>query len=134
MAAIRAFKGINNVTDPLRLGLSWLTHADNVDITESGGVQQRTGYALAQAGAPTGIYATQDEARLYVIDGGELRQVQDDMSVLPLAQGLGRDAWWAEINDQVLFVAGDAAGIVTAEGEVLPWRLTTSMSPSWRAR
>lgn len=133
MAAIRAFKGINNVTDPLRLGLSWLTHADNVDITESGGVQQRTGYALAQAGAPTGIYATQDEARLYVIDGGELRQVQDDMSVLPLAQGLGRDAWWAEINDQVLFVAGDAAGIVTAEGEVLPWRLPVPAEPRVQA-
>jgi hypothetical protein len=84
---------------------------------------------LAQAGAPTGIYATKDETRLYVIDGGELRQVLDDMTVRPLAQGLGRDAYWAEINDQVLYVAGDAAGIITAEGEALPWRLPVPAEP-----
>lgn len=129
MAAIRSFRGLNNVTDPIRLGLSWFTRADNVDVTESGGVKRRAGYALAQAGAPTGIYATKDETRLYVIDGGELRQVLDDMTVRPMAQGLGRDAYWTEINDQVLYVAGDAAGIITAEGEALPWRLPVPAEP-----
>lgn len=129
MAAIRSFQGLNNVTDPIRLGLSWFVRADNVYVTESGGVKRRAGYALAQAGAPTGIYATKDETRLYVIDGGELRQVLDDMTVRPLAQGLGREACWTEINDQVLYVAGDAAGIITAEGEALPWRLPVPAEP-----
>lgn len=129
MPAIRSFRGLNNVTDPLRLGLSWFTRADNVDITESGGVKVRVGRTLALACTPTGLYSTRDFSRLYVIDGGELRQVLDDMTVRPLAQGLGREAYWAEINDQVLYVAGGAAGIVTAEGEVLPWRLPVPAEP-----
>jgi hypothetical protein len=129
MAAIRSFRGLNNVTDPLRLGLSWFVRADNVDITESGGVQVRVGHSLAMACTPTGLYSTRDFSRLYVIDGGELRQVLDDMTARPLAQGLGRDAWWAEINDQVLYVAGDAARIITAEGEVLSWRLPVPAEP-----
>ncbi|WP_373851604.1 hypothetical protein, partial [Delftia acidovorans] len=129
MDPIRSFRGLNNLTDPIRLGLSWFTRADNVDVTESGGVQVRVGHSLAMACTPTGLYSTRDFSRLYVIDGGELRQVLDDMTVRPLAQDLGRDAWWAEINDQVLYVAGDAAGIITAEGEALPWRLPVPAEP-----
>jgi len=96
MPAIRSFRGLNNVTDPIRLGVSWFVRADNVDVTESGGVKRRAGYALAQTGAPTSIYATRDETRLYVIDGGELRQVLDDMTVHPWCRT------WAAINDRVL--------------------------------
>lgn len=129
LPTVSQFRGLNNVTDPIRMGLPWLVRADNVDVTESGGLQTRVGYSKALAGAPTSIYATRDETRLYVIDGGELRQVLDDMSVQPLAQGLGRDAHWAEINDQVLYVAGDAAGIITEDGEVLPWRLPVPAEP-----
>lgn len=96
MAAIRYFRGLNNVTDPLRLGLSWFVRADNVDVTEPGGVQVCVGRSLAMACTPTGLYSTRDFSRLYVIDGRELRQVLDDMTVHP------RCRTWAAINYQVL--------------------------------
>ncbi|QPR34006.1 hypothetical protein I6G96_24180 [Delftia acidovorans] len=96
MPAIRSFRGLNNVTDPLQLGLSWFVRADNVDVTESGGVQVRVGRSLAMACTPTGLYSTRDFSRLYLTDGGELRQVLDDMTVHPWCRT------WAAINDRVL--------------------------------
>ena len=129
MESIRRFKGLNNVSDALGLGLAWFTRADNVDITSTAGVKLRTGYRLAQACAATDIFANQDGSRLYVIEGGALYQVLDDMSRQLVAEGIGRSAYWAQINHDVLFVSGDAAGIITAEGEALPWRLPVPAEP-----
>ena len=129
MPAIRSFKGLNNTADPVRLGLQWLTRADNIDITDSGGIQRRAGYALQVPGAPSALYATRDETRMYVVEGGELRQILDDLTPRALAAGLGRETHWAEINDQVLYVSGEVAGVITADGAVLPWRLPVPAEP-----
>lgn len=127
--AIRSFRGLNNTADPVRLGLAWLTRADNIDITDSGGIQCRAGFSLHVPGAPTAMYATRDESRLYVVEDGELRQVLDDLTPRPLASGLGREVHWSEINDQVLYASSDAAGIVTADSAVLPWRVPVPAEP-----
>ena len=42
---IKAFKGLNNASDPLRVGAGWLTVADNVNITDSGSIAVREGYS-----------------------------------------------------------------------------------------
>ena len=44
---IKEFRGLNNVTDPLRLGLGWLATADNIDVTDTGSIIRRKGYSLA---------------------------------------------------------------------------------------
>ncbi|MBF5006846.1 hypothetical protein [Diaphorobacter caeni] len=133
MTAIREFKGLNNVTDPVRLGLPWLTVADNVDITESGAVRRREGFALGMACAPTGIYSTRDEERCYFVEAGALRELQPGMSAVTLATGLARETHWTEFNDQTFFVSGDAAGIVRADGVVLPWRIDPPAEPALSA-
>ena len=51
MKAIDSFNGLNNVTDPMRLGASWLTLAENVDVTDSGGLVRRNGYELERSGS-----------------------------------------------------------------------------------
>lgn len=130
MAATREFSGLNNVTDPVRLGTRWLVRADNIDVTESGGLRRRSGYERTIAGAPTGVYATRDESRLYVVEAGDLRQILDDMTPRVLASGLSREVHWTEFNDQVLYVSGDASGIVEADGAVLPWRLPVPSVPT----
>lgn len=129
MPAIRSFKGLNNTADPVRLGLQWLTRADNIDITDSGGIQRRVGCSLQLPGARDALYATGDESRMYVVEGGELRQVLNDLTMQPLASGLGRETHWAEINDHVLYASGHAAGIIAADGAVLPWRLPVPDEP-----
>lgn len=129
MAAIREFKGLNNVTDPVRLGLPWLTVVDNVNVTDSGAVVRREGYALGMACEPTSVYATRNQERCYFVDGGDLRELQDGMSASTLAIGLARETHWTELNDQAYFVSGDAAGIVRADGAVLPWRIDPPAEP-----
>ena len=58
--------------DPLRLGLSWLTKADNVNITDTGAIVKRTGYTLAGTGGYSGAYSTLDFSRAYFVKGGNL--------------------------------------------------------------
>ena len=71
--ATKTFRGLNNVTDPLRLGLSWLAQADNVDITATGALRKRAGYTKPFSGVLSGAYATLDFKRLYVVDSGVLK-------------------------------------------------------------
>ena len=126
---VSAFRGLNNVTDPVRLGLPWLVQADNVDITSTGGAARRAGFSLALAGSTTSIYATEDDEHLYLVQGGALSEVNDDMTLRPLATGLARVMHWTEFNREPLFTSGDRAGIVTANG-VLPWRLPVPNEPA----
>lgn len=120
---IKSFKGINNVGDPLRLGLGWLEVADNVDITDTGAVVKRKGFTLAQAGAFTAAYSTLDFTRLYVVDGGVLKAVTGPTSSVTLLDGLADAPMrWCEINNQVFFNNGINDGIITNDNEVLMWR------------
>ena len=127
---VSAFRGLNNVTDPVRLGLPWLTQADNINITSTGAALRREGFSKALAGSPTAIYSTDDHERLFVIDGGQLCEVGEGMATLVLANGLPSvPAYWAEFNDQVLFVCGDQAGAIAEGGAVLPLRLPKPSTP-----
>lgn len=131
---VSAFRGLNNVTDPVRLGLPWLTKADNINITSSGAAVRREGFALALAGTLTSVFATDDQERLYTIDAGQLCRIGDGMTATVLATGLeSTPAQWAEFNEQVLFVCGQRAGIITEDGAVLPLRLPKPSTPSLSA-
>ena len=77
----KSFLGLNNVGDPQRLGLNWLTIADNVDITDRNAIVRAQGFTQATSNfAITGAYATKDNQRLFIVDAGELRQMSPDLS------------------------------------------------------
>lgn len=116
---IRTFKGLNNVTDPLRLGMGWLVKADNVDITDTGGLAKRAGYSLARTGAFTGAYTTLDFTRMYLIDGGYITTF-DGTQLAQLTSTA--QVFWAETNGHVYYNNGVDSGVIAPDNEVGPWR------------
>ena len=47
---ISRFKGLNTAMEPARMAPGWLTTAEHVDITNTGAVVRRSGYALQAEG------------------------------------------------------------------------------------
>ena len=120
--SVSAFRGINNVTDPVRLPLGWLEQADNVVITDTGAIEKRQGYAKASPGSLTGAYATEDFSRLYLVDAGELKAAAGGGASVSLLSGLSAAPMhFTEINDQVFFSNGVDRGIVMPDNEVMAW-------------
>lgn len=130
---IRAFRGLNNVSDPLRVGPGWLATASNVDVTDSGGVKKREGYSLAQPGAYSGCYTTIDYQRMYVSDGGSLKSF-DGTSFRTLKTGLSTATmYWTEVNNQVYYNNGVDSGVVLADDQVIDWAWPTPSAPTLAA-
>jgi hypothetical protein len=84
---VARFSGLNTVEDPLNMGLSWLTQADNVNITSADKIVRRDGYDLDIAGEILGAYATIDHQRLFFIDGTSLKSY--DHGALVVDRGVG---------------------------------------------
>lgn len=133
---LRNFRGVDNVADPELLRTGWLRVADNVDVTPRGALQRRPGYELVLSGAFTGTYATTDQAvpRMYVVDGGVLKQVHADMSTTALTAGLS-DALmhWAEVNGETFFSNGPDKGCIRLDGTVVPWDWPVPGAPALAA-
>lgn len=128
------FSGINNVSDPMRLGLEWLATAENVNITDTGSVVVREGYIQAQAGAFTAAYSTIDFERMYVIDGGALKAMAGKNNSYVLKSGLANTPmYWAEVNQQVYFNNGVDNGVVMPDNSIQPWAWPLPVAPTLRA-
>lgn len=116
---VTTFNGLNNVTDPVRLGVNWLAVADNVDITNTGAIAKRDGYARVQTGNYASAFSTSDHARMYVAADGYIKTF-DGVALLALEST--SPVSWFELNDQVFFDNGTDSGIIQPDNEVLPWR------------
>lgn len=125
------FRGLNTVSDPLRLNLSWLTQADNVDVTDTGQLVRCDGYARSTTNAAiAGAYATQDLQRLYVIDSGELRQLNADLTYSVLRTGLSAAKYYfEEVNGVVYYTNGTDYGIIEPAG-ARAWGVPTPGAPA----
>lgn len=117
---ITRFKGLNNVSDPLRVGFGWLTQADNVDVTDTGSLVARGGYSQVQTNAFGDAYATIDESRMYLTVPGQLTEFNG--TVLKALSSTAK-MYWAEVNDQVFFNNGTDSGIIMPDGlvKILVW-------------
>lgn len=127
----KRFRGLNNVSDPLRLRIGWLTKADNINISDTGRVTRRSGYSAALAGSYTGAYSTKDYTRLFVVDGGNLKRVNRDLTTTILRAGLAAAPMhWAEVNREIFFSNGPDKGIIGADNTTRPWMLDSPSTPS----
>ncbi|MDP2323534.1 MAG: hypothetical protein Q8N51_05835 [Gammaproteobacteria bacterium] len=126
---ITAFKGINNVSDPLRLGLGWLVTANNVNVSDTGSLGVRDGYSRAIAGSFTSAYATRDYSRLYVVESGALKSNDGSASVSIRALTSAAPMYWTEINDQVFYNNGTDSGILRRDHSRMDWAWTIPASP-----
>lgn len=116
---ITSFKGLNNVTDPLRLGMEWLAQADDVNITNTGAISKRDGYSRHAAGNYTSAYATLDFQRMYTVSDSQLKDFSGNVLASLTSSA---PVFWCEVNDQVFFNNGVDSGVIMPDGAVLPWR------------
>lgn len=124
---IRRFKGLNNVSDPLRLGMAWLQTADNVNITDTGSIEKRDGYQLVASGNYSSAYSTFDFQRTYFVRGYNLFDFDGNV-VASLTST--NPMYWAEINDQVFFNNGTDRGIIMPDNTLLPWAWPVPAAPN----
>ncbi|MDD5375278.1 hypothetical protein [Acidithiobacillus sp.] len=127
---ITSFKGLNNVTDPLRLDMRSLTQADNINITDTGAIAKRDGYTLSQAGNYSSIYSTRDFQRAYSVQGSDLNAF-DGATLATLTST--EPMFWCQVNNDVLFSNGIDAGIIQPDNTVIPWRWNMFQSPTLAA-
>lgn len=121
-APFSRFRGLNNVTDPLTLGLGWLAQAENIDITDLGKMRKRAGYTKQMDGSLTGAYSTLDFSRLYVVDDGYLKAMAGPTDALPLRAMDSTDPMhFAEVNQRVFFNNGADRGIILSDNTVIDW-------------
>lgn len=124
---VRSFQGLNNVGDPMRLGLSALVQADNVNISASGAMSKRAGYAQTLAGSITGAYGSIDFQRMYFVDGGALKTItgktlRTGLSAAPM--------YWAEVNEHTYFNNGIDRGVIAPDDTLSDWAWTVPGTPS----
>lgn len=123
---IQAFRGLNNVSDPLRLDMSWLVQADNVNISDSGALSKRSGYSVSKTGGYSSAYSTLDYQRCYLVDGSTLKSFDGAVLMTGLAIA---PMYWTEVNSQVFFNNGTDSGVILADNTVLPWSWPVPTTP-----
>ena len=128
---ISDFHGLNNVTDPIKLDLSWAVQADNVDVDKHGNMRRCDGYTqFYTATNCTGAYTTKDLQRFYLVDNGSLLQLFADGSTVTLATGLSSNpCYFDEVNGVVYLGNGTDFWILTGEG-ASPWGVPTPGAPT----
>ena len=114
---VTRFRGLNNVDDPVSLGLSWLTQADNINITSADKIARRDGYDLDIAGEILGAYATIDQQRMYYVDAGSLKAYPGVTLASITSQARMH---WTEVNGQTFYNNGTDRGIVLGDNSVIP--------------
>lgn len=121
MSIVRSFSGLNNVTNPIRLGLGWLSSADNIDVTNTGAIETRTGYLQTSSAPTSAVLQTKDQQQAFVVANGSLQRITASglQSVVSLS-GSGR-MHWAEVNREVYFNNGVDRGIIRVDGSVAAW-------------
>lgn len=124
------FLGLNNVADPLNLGMAWLTRADNVVITDAGKIKRRDGFAVGTGSPVTGMYGTKDHKRAYYVEAGSLKS----MDGTTLATGLAQTrVHWAEINQQIYYSNGVDYGVINPDNSLLPLAWPIPAAPTLSA-
>lgn len=118
------------MSDPLRLNLSWLTQADNVDVTDTGQLLRCKGYTQSTSNTSvTGAYATNDLQRLYVVDNGELRAYDEGLSYTVLRTGLSATPMdFEEVSGIVFYTNGTDYGMIEPGGH-RAWGIPNPTAP-----
>lgn len=127
MKKINSFSGLWNTSDPMRLGMRWLVQADNLNVTDTGALSKRDGYALNRSGGFTSMYSTIDFSRLYLATASGIQDFAGT-SLAPITDD--EPVHWCEVNEQVFYSNGTDSGIILPDNSVIPWRWTAPVAPS----
>lgn len=119
---IDGFRGLNNVADPLSLDLSWLARADNCVVNNHRKLVRAHGFEQRDtATSITGSYATEDQQQLYLVDAGQLVQLETGFVRRVLATGLSSaPMYFVEVNGLVYYTNGIDRGMIQ-DGRAQAW-------------
>lgn len=125
------FRGLNNVGDPHRLGIEWLTTAKNVDVDREGHIARRPGYSRVATGAYRNCYAPDGAPFLYVASQTRVFRMGGDHELVELISDLDPNApvRFTEINREVYVLNGARHWIVRGD-EVREWGLPVPPQPA----
>lgn len=129
---IKSFKGLNNVSDPMRLDMSWLVQADNVNVSDTGALSKRVGYTRVGAGEFTGMFSTFDFQRCYLATPTAIMTF-DTSKVIAYLNALYNPLYWCEINGMVFYNNGTDRGIILGDDTLLPWDWYAPPAPTLSA-
>lgn len=130
LTRLDVFKGLNNVEDPMRGGWGFQSVADNVNGTDSGGMELREGYMSFAAGtAITGAYTTFDFSRMFIVDAGSLKRVYEDGTTQTLYSGIAGVPYWTEVNDTVYLSCGEHKLQIELDNVVRQWGVPAPTGP-----
>lgn len=115
------------MSDPMRLDMSWLVQADNVNISDAGAISKREGYALNRAGAFSSAYTTLNFQRMYLATAIGIQNFAGDNIVVLSSTA---PMFWCEVNDQVFYNNGTDSGVILPDDTVLPWSWPVPTAPS----
>jgi hypothetical protein len=118
-AKFKEFSGLNNKVNPRSLGAGELCRADNIDIDDRNHIRRRRGHDSEHI-AGVGIsacWSSNDETRMFLIDGGILEEYLGDGSTRELATGFTVDeAYFADAGDRFFLSCGPDLGFIDADG------------------
>lgn len=124
--------GLNNAVHPLRIehdkqaGIMDLAAAVNVIIDETGMIQRRRGYELANSGEWHSLFC--DGADCLGVRGEALCLIASDLSVTELRSGMEHRVDYAQVNQEIYYTSPSGFGIVS-EGLHLDWEAQPYVGP-----
>lgn len=118
---IKVFRGLNNTQDPLRTGPDWLSTAENIDITNTGGIKKREGYTSISVTPIASMYTTLDFQRMYASRNGAIQAFDGTtfITIAPLTSTA--PVSWAEMNGSVYYSNGTDSGIIRPDNQWAIW-------------
>lgn len=121
----KLFKGLNNIADPIRLDLRWLTKAVNVHATSTGGIERRMGYECLSRTPATTAFSRSDSKFTYL---QRESSITDLAGVELVKTTSNKPMWWGEVNNEVYYSNGVDAGKFVGYDHTV-WRLPTPKEP-----
>lgn len=124
LVALVPATGVNNLGDERAQAPNTLREAVNVDINREGRLRRRAGRTrvIAAPGCHS-LWRPRDYHRGFYVQGGALRSIGDDLQTTVVVPNIARHEHvsYARINDDVMWSNGLQCGMVTADGEAMPW-------------
>ena len=115
----KEFAGLNNMAEPRALGAGELSRADNIDLDDRNRIRRRRGHDQdypASVGI-TACWSSNDETRMFMIDGGILQEYLGDGAVRELATGFSSDeGYFVDAGDRFFLSCGDKLGFINEDG------------------
>ena len=126
---VPSFLGERNTEDEKVLPLGSMSISENIDLDNAGIASMRDGFALSMGFTNiTASFTTSDEQRMFIIDDGDLKILNDDFSAVILKSGVSTEyTKWLEVADYILMNNGL---IIDKDNNVYDWRVPTPDQPS----